>query len=445
MKVVFLAGGVGKRMFPIVKEKCLLKFLGKELILHQMDLAKGKGLKDVVIVSNPQNIEEIKPVVTDEAVYVVQEKPLGMADALLSAEHAISGEDILLVNPNDLFEFSAYTAIFEALKSGADSYILGYKVKNYFPGGYLIIDKGKVTGIKEKPGPGNEPSDLVNLVVHYHRDSDALLRFLRGTKSGRDDVYERALTSMAEKGYTIEPVMYDGFWTAIKYPWHIFDAVKYFLDSADHYISESAEISEKATIKGKVVAEDSVKVFEYASIHGPCYLGKGSIVGNNCLVRDYSHIGERTVVGFSTEVKNSYIGADCWFHTNYVGDSIILDGCSFGSGTVTANFRFDEREIKVKIDSEPVGTGLDKFGCVIGENCKTGINASIMPGMRIGPNSIVGSHTMVRENVEPNTMLISQQALKEKVNKFKFAKEKKLELLKKLRESQPAEPELPAG
>ncbi len=138
------------------------------------------------------------------------------------------------------------------------------------------------------------------------------------------------------------------------------------------------------------------------------------------------------MVGFSTEVKNCYIGADCWFHTNYVGDSIILDGCSFGSGTVTANFRFDEKEVKVKVDSEMIETGMDKFGCIMGENCKTGINASIMPGMKIGPHSIVGSHVMVHENLEPSTMLLTRQVAIKKKNKLEFAKEKKLELLKKL-------------
>ncbi|MGD2247804.1 MAG: sugar phosphate nucleotidyltransferase [Candidatus Methanofastidiosia archaeon] len=432
MKLVFLAGGVGKRMFPIVKEKCLLSFLGKELIVRQIELAHKAGITDIVIVSNPQNIKEIKPVIKKESQYVVQKNPKGMADALLSAQDVISGEDILVVNPNDLFELSAYTRILKAAENDVDSCILGYKVNDYFPGGYLEVEHGTVQGIKEKPGAGNEPSNLVNLVVHYHKDADRLLKSLKETKSTRDDVYEKTLTTMIKEGYTVKPVMYDGFWTAIKYPWHIFNAVHHFLDGAQSYISESADISEKAVVKGKVIIEDNVKIFEYATIHGPCYLGEGCIIGNNSLVRDNSHIGARTVVGFSTEVKNSYIGADCWFHTNYVGDSIILDGCSFGSGTVTANFRFDEEEVKVRVNSELVSTKRDKFGCIMGENCKTGINASIMPGMKIGPNSVVGSHVMVDENLNPNTMLFMTQAQKRKVNTLKFAKEKKLELLRKL-------------
>jgi bifunctional UDP-N-acetylglucosamine pyrophosphorylase/glucosamine-1-phosphate N-acetyltransferase len=433
MKVVFLAGGVGKRMFPIIKEKCLLKFLGKELILHQMDLAREAGITEFVIVSNPQNIADIKPIVKDRAQYVVQKYPRGMADALLCAKDHLQGEDILVVNPNDLFEFSAYTRMLSQIKEGdADSHILGYKVDEYFPGGYLIIENGLVQGIMEKPGPGNEPSNMVNLVVHYHRDADTLLKFLEKTSSSRDDVYEKALTAMIRSNHTFKPVLYEGFWTAIKYPWHLFEAVRYFIDGVESTVSDSAEISEKAIIKGKVIIRDNVKIFEYATINGPCYLGPDCIIGNNALVREYAHIGERTVVGFSTEVKNCYIGSDCWFHANYVGDSIILDGCSFGSGTVTANFRFDEKVVNVGINAETVSTGLDKFGCIMGENCKTGINASIMPGMKIGPNAIVGSHAMVFQNLEPNTMLLVNQQQTKKENKLQFFKEKKLELLRKL-------------
>lgn len=432
MKLVFLAGGVGKRMFPIVKEKCLLTFLGKELILHQIDLAHRAGLTDITVISNPENIHEIQDVVKDKASYVVQKNPRGMADALLCAEEMLCGSDLLVVNPNDLFELSAYTNILKAAESGSDSYILGYKVNEYFPGGYLTLDGKWVKGIVEKPGPGNEPSNLINLVVHYHRDADTLFSFLKKTESSRDDIYERALTTMSAHNHAVEAVSYEGFWTAIKYPWHIFNAVRHFIDTSNPYIAKSVEISEKATVKGKVIIEDGVRIYEYTTVNGPCYIGPGCIIGNNSLVRDYSHIGERTVVGFSTEVKNCYVGSDCWFHANYVGDSIIMDGCSFGSGSVTANFRFDEGPVKVRINSEAVNTGLDKFGCIMGENCKTGINASIMPGMKIGPNSIVGSHTMVRENLEPNAMLMVRQDQDRKENKLKFAKEKKLELLKKL-------------
>ena len=110
-------------------------------------------------------------------------------------------------------------------------------------------------------------------------------------------------------------------------------------------------------------------------------------------------------MGYGTEVKHSYIGDDCWFHSSYIGDSIIGDGCSFGAGTILANLRFDERNIVSRIGEERVDTGLDKLGAIIGSNCRTGVNVSIMPGVRVGPNSIISSHTCLTQELGANKMI----------------------------------------
>ena len=64
MKLVLLCGGVGKRMFPIARGKSLLKFIGKPLILHQIDGAMKAGLSRFLIVANPENISELKSATT---------------------------------------------------------------------------------------------------------------------------------------------------------------------------------------------------------------------------------------------------------------------------------------------------------------------------------------------------------------------------------------------
>ena len=62
MKVVFLCGGVGKRMSPLSEDKFLLKFLGKTLLQHQIEQAKEAGLTELVLVGNPNNIDKIRSV-----------------------------------------------------------------------------------------------------------------------------------------------------------------------------------------------------------------------------------------------------------------------------------------------------------------------------------------------------------------------------------------------
>jgi len=424
MKVVLLCGGIGKRMFPITEDKFLFKFLGKTLLEHQIETAKGAGLTELVIVGNPQNMSRIAEIVANlpgiKAELALQEKPSGIADALESASQFLDDE-VMVVNPNDVFEGLAYNKLLEAHRTNsATSYLLGYEMTDYFPGGYLVVsDEGDLTRIVEKPEREKEPSNLVNLVVHLHTDPKRLLEYAEHVQTDKDDVYECAIDAMARDTHRIKVVPYAGFWSPVKYPWHVLSVVQWFLDRGQKYISPSANISEKATIEGKVVIADNVKVLENAVIRGPAYIGANSIIGNNSLVRDYSHVGADCVVGYSTEVKGSYIGDRCWFHMSYVGDSVIGDDCSFGAGTVLANFRFDERDISVRIGDESIDTGLDKFGAIIGNNSKTGVNVSVMPGVKIGPNSIVGSHVCLTNDLEPDSFILAEPVHKTIRNRFR--------------------------
>jgi len=413
LKVVFLCGGIGKRMFPITHDKFLLKFLGRPLLAHQIEMAAKLGLNDYVFVCNPHNLERVSEIAASysgiNASYAVQKESLGIADAWQSAAGNLN-QEMLVINPNDVFDQSAFLSIMnEYNKNGAVSYLLGYKVNDYFPGGYMEINENnELMNIVEKPGKGNEPSNLVNIMVHIHTDTDKLFSYLKQVETAEDNAYEMAIGLMAKAGDKVKVVDYDGTWSAIKYPWHITALAGHFLGQAEGYVSPTAKISNRAVIDGKVIIEDGVKILENAVVRGPCYIGKNSIIGNNVLVRGGCHIGDDCVVGHSTEIKHSYIDDGCWFHSNYIGDSILGKGCSLGAGTVTANWRFDEKNVAIKVGSDIVDTNQGKFGTIMGEGCKTGINVSIMPGVRIGANALVGPHVNLVEDLDPNKLIVTE-------------------------------------
>ena len=438
MKAVFLCGGRGKRMFPIAEDKFLLDFLGKPLLEHQIELACEAGLRHFVIIGNPENIGKIKQIMKRfagiEVDFALQKKSLGIADALKSAKPFLRGQ-LLVINPNDVFSRSAYTRIISAAKrSPASSYILGYQVQEYFPGGYLEVNsRNELLHIVEKPNPGEEPGNLVNILIHCHNDSKELLHHIETVQTARDDVYECAMDNLVKAGHKIKVIPYNDFWAPIKYPWHIFKVMEYFLDNAHPYIASSVRISEKATIEGKVILSDNVRVLESAVIRGPVYIGANSVVGNNSLVREYSHIGANSVIGYSTEVKHSYIGDNCWFHSNYIGDSIVDDNCSLGAGTVLANFRLDEGNIQIEVGDSLVDTGYDKLGAVVGRGSRIGVNASLMPGVRVGPDCFVGPQVCLREDLAANKMILLEPRYQITDNETRLDEGKRRELLDKLR------------
>ena len=438
MKAVFLCGGRGKRMFPIAEDKFLLDFLEKPLLEHQINAACEAGLNHFVIIGNPDNIQRIEQITKRipgiEVDLAVQKKSVGIADALKSAEPFLQGQ-FLIINPNDVFSSSAYTKILsEAEKTAASSYIVGYQVQKYFPGGYLQVNpQNDLLHIVEKPNPGEEPSNLVNILIHCHTNSEELLHYIETVQTTRDDVYECALDNMVKGGHKIKVVPYNDFWAPIKYPWHIFKVVEYFLNNAQPYMASSARVSEKATIEGKVILSDNVKVLENAVIRGPAYIGANSIIGNNALVRDYSHIGSNSVIGYCTEVKHSYIGDDCWFHSNYIGDSIVDDNCSLGAGTILANFRLDEGNIQIKVGDNLVDTGYDKLGAILGRGCRIGVNANLMPGVRVGPDSFIGPQVCLREDVDANKRVLLKPRYEVQDSQTRLDESKRRELLDKFK------------
>ncbi len=394
-------------MWPITTDKCLIPFLGQPLLYHNLKKIKERVEGEFVIVTAPKNKETVSRVSDELGLnyqVVIQSEPKGMADAILSAKDLIEGE-VLVVNAEDILDGEIYGQV---VKAGADVVLAGLKVEQYFQGGYLKLDGGKVTGIVEKPGEGNEPSDLVKLVVDYFKDGKRMVEYLEKAKSEEDDQYEVALDQMIKDGVDVRFAKYSGVWIPLKYPWHVLDVMEYLLSKIEQQISPAANVSNEAIIEGSVIIEDGVRIFEGAVIKGPCYIGKGVIVGNNSFMRE-SDLEDNCVTGFNSDITRSYIGANSWFHTNYIGDSVIEGDFGMGSGAVLANLRLDDQTIRV--GEEKVDSGRHKLGLVAGKGSRIGVNASTMPGARIGANSLIGPGVVLYGDVKENKKVLVKQSL----------------------------------
>ncbi|MDD4351855.1 MAG: sugar phosphate nucleotidyltransferase [Candidatus Gracilibacteria bacterium] len=421
MQFLLLAGGVSSRLWPI-PDKNTIEFCGKPLIRHRTENLFKFGFKKGVIVINKENKEDCQEALSGipNVEFVEQAEALGMADALLKARSLLDEELTLLVTSvNDLVTSEAFKNLLNQAKSDPRAEILltAKKVSTYFPGGYLDFDpEGYVHRVVEKPDPEEVPSEFVNIVLHYFKDWPKFFDILETIKGdNKDDTYEKAFELAAGREIKIRAVEYKGFWQALKYPWHILPMMNYLIENQKPRIHRSAEISKKATIKGHVIIEEGVKIFENAVIRGPAYIGKGAVIANNALVRD-SHIGEGSVVGYNTEVARSYLGKNVWTHSNYIGDSVISNNCSFGAGTVTGNLRLDEGEISSMIKGERKQTGLNKLGVMMGPDCRVGINTNLMPGVKIGKDCFIAAGLNVAEDLLENTYLSLEQQHVKKEN-----------------------------
>lgn len=397
-------------MWPIQTDKCLIPFLGEPLLYHNLKQIKEQvEAGEFVIVATPQNKEQVSKVAQDLNLnfqIAVQSEPKGMADAILCAKDLIDGE-ILVINAEDVLDTNVYQIVCEtAKKTGADVVFAGLTVKKYFPGGYIKTTGNRVQAVVEKPGEGNEPSDLVKLVVDYFKDGKKLVEYLQKVSAEQDDQYEVALDQMIKDGLDVRFSKYTGTWIPLKYPWHVLDITAYFLSKIEQQISPGAKISEKAVIEGNVIIEEGAKVFEGAIIKGPCYIGKNCIVGNNSMVRG-SNLEEGCVTGFSSDITRSYIGANSWFHTNYVGDSVLEGDFGMGSGAVLANLRLDGHT--VRIGEEKIDSGRHKLGVLAGNGVRVGVNASTMPGVMVGAGSLIGPGVILKRDLQENKKIVVRE------------------------------------
>jgi len=261
--LVILAGGASSRLWPL-EEKSLIKFMGRPLLSVQLENYAQLGLRQAVVVANPDNEAQIRALVATirdvQVEVVVQREPRGMGDAVLQVDDYLAAHGdrpIYITQVHDLTNVELHQRMLTEYESAsAQSYLAGYRVSEYFPGGYLEVDgEGRITNIIEKPGAGNEPSDLVSIVAHIHANPRLLLDCIReeyAKPAHSDDHYERAMARLM-KEHVFRVVPYDGSWQALKYPWHVLDVMMAFLQGIQgQYISPEASIEDGVLIKGAI-------------------------------------------------------------------------------------------------------------------------------------------------------------------------------------------------
>ncbi len=405
--VLVLAGGSGSRFWPLTTDKILFPFMGKPLAAYSVGSMLPDQMDSLVVVANAANRDPLARELSKyEPIMVDQKTSAGMADAIMCAGDHLRGKQVLILIADDVLDPSLVSGVLETAKS-TDTFgvLAGKKVSEYFPGGYLVMEGEKIVNIMEKPDPEKTPSDYVTVSCHYFRDADALLQAIENTPTEKDDVYEQAIASlMRDREFRI--AKYEGVFQSLKYPWHVLDMMDVMLADVKEYRGQNVHISEHAVVSGDVYIGNNVKIYEHSKIMGPCYIGDNTVIGNNALVRE-SIVGSNCVVGFGTEVARSWVGHDCWFHTNYVGDSVLEENVSMGSGTVLANLRLDEGHIHSHVKGNRHNTRRSKFGAIIGKHVRIGVNASIMPGVKIGRDSHVGAGVVVYKDIPDASFCMS--------------------------------------
>lgn len=397
--IAILAGGTSSRFWPL-SDKNLLVFNGLSLLEYQLKKIV-KHAENVYLVVNVENQKTITDVAhkIDIHIKIIVQKGNGQDKAVKALQGSVSGP-VLIVNSNDLFDETLLDELTSKINTvSCDAMLVAKQMDAYFPGGYIKHSGDTVTGIVEKPKPQDIPSHFVKLVVDYIKDIDEFLSILETNKIGGDDGYEKALDIYVKKGKKIIFLKYDNEWVTLKYPWQVLSVTNFFLSKLAKKTAKNVIIHKTAIIEGDVYLDDGVVISEFTKIVGPTYIGKNTVIGTHSMVRE-SMIGDNCLIGAYSEVTRSYLGSAVSLHRNYVGDSVFENNILVGGEAVFANFRFDEKNVGSYVKGEMIDTGRAKLGAIIGSNVKIGVNASIMPGVKIGSGLSIAPHQLIKRDCQ---------------------------------------------
>jgi len=419
VKAVVLAAGEGTRMWPLAERrpKHLLPVGGKPLLTYILEALARNSIKKVVLVVGFKG-ELIRSTIGDgtqyglEIEYLEQPRRTGTASALKVAFDAV-GEETFLAVYGDLFISPVVLrAVLE--QSRRFSRVMAVvRLANPSQYGVVNVEADRVVGITEKPRKTDLGEGWVNAGI-YVLDSNVFEAIERSSASKRAE-YEltSSLQDLIDEDKEIRAaVIRSEDWLDVGRPWDLLEANERALANAQHGLKGTIE--EGVVLRQPVWVEEDALVKSGSYVEGPAYIGRNSRIGPNSRIRPHTSIGDDAVIGASCEVKNSVImNRSKVPHLSYIGDSIIGEDCNLAAGTITANIRFDERTVKMRIKGRLIDTHRKKLGAVLGDSVQTGIDVTLMPGVRIGSNSWIGPGAIVSKDVPSHqVVLVKQQIVK---------------------------------
>lgn len=394
MKAVILAAGEGKRLRPFTETmpKVMLPVANKPVLEYVFDAVKNSGIDEIINVVGYKKeviMEYFKNYEDIDITYVVQDKQLGTAHALLQAKKYINDPFIVLSGDNIIDQSS----ISKLIKDKSKHSLLIKEHTHPSKYGVVFVKKSILKEIVEKPK--GELGKFISTGI-YKLPSSVFDDVEELTSQG---VYalSSVVQSIVERGENISTVTADS-WMDIVYPWDLIHVNEAMIHSTSASIS--GIIEKGVTMKGAISVGKNTTIYSGCYIVGPVVIGEGCEIGPNACIFPSTTIGNNSVVHPFSEIRNSVLMNDV-----HIGSNSFISHSVIARGSIMAN-NFSTMSGKATIEIEGEFKKLETIGTMVGENCTLGSSVIVEPGIIIGRRCEISPMKRIMKNVSSGSKVM---------------------------------------
>ncbi|HWE33391.1 MAG TPA: glucose-1-phosphate thymidylyltransferase [Solirubrobacteraceae bacterium] len=307
LKGLILSGGKGTRLRPIThtSAKQLVPVANKPVLFYGIEAMAAAGIERVGIIIAPETGDEIKAAVGDgarfgvELTYILQDEPLGLAHAVLTAEQFLGESPFVMYLGDNLLQ-GGIADLVQAFRTGnPDALILLTPVRDPQNYGVAELSNGSVVRLVEKPPEPQTDLALVGVYMFTPIVHDAA-RAIAPSGRGELEITD-AIQHLVDQGRRVDPHIVKGWWKDTGQLEDMLAANRLVLDTIASDIAGELVDSQ---VDGRVVIEAGARL-ERTSVRGPAIIGAGAQL-TDCYVGPYTAIGDGCVIN-NAEVEHSIL------------------------------------------------------------------------------------------------------------------------------------------
>lgn len=274
MKGIILAGGSGTRLYPLTKvtSKQLLPIYDKPMIYYPMSVLMNAGIRDILIISTPQDTPRFEDLLGDghqfgvNLTYAVQPSPDGLAQAFIIGADFIGDDTVAMVLGDNIFAGHGLKkrlkAAVENAETGKGATVFGYYVDDPERFGIVEFDsEGKAISIEEKP---EHPKSNYCVTWLYFYDNRVVeyAKELKPSARGELEITDLNRIYLEHGDLNVE-LLGQGFtWLDTGTHESLVDATNFIKTVETHQHRKVACLEEIAYLNGWITKDDVLKVYE---------------------------------------------------------------------------------------------------------------------------------------------------------------------------------------